>query len=85
MRLLELQIWLWIPCLVVTQSTQGIIDLVARRMPNHLDAFEFELTNNENLPIGSSSELVNDDYLVSSTAEGKIHVEGNSLSALASG
>lgn len=68
----------------LAQSTQGIIDLVARRLPSHNDAFEFQLTANESLPLVVATKT-NDDYRVSSTSNGKILVEGNSLSALSSG
>jgi alpha-N-acetylglucosaminidase len=46
--------------------------------------FEFRLVGNENV---SSSIMTkeNDQYIVSSTADGKILVEGNSVIALASG
>lgn len=70
--------------MAVTQSTQGILDLVARRLPSHVDSFEFRLTANESLPIIVSTKT-NDVYQVSSTSNGKILVEGNSLSALSSG
>lgn len=56
-----------------------------RRLPNHVDDFTFCLLGNSTLPIISSTELVNDEYKISSTAEGKILVEGNSQIALASG
>ncbi|KAF4628191.1 hypothetical protein G7Y89_g9960 [Cudoniella acicularis] len=67
------------------QSTQGIQDLVKRRLPNHVNEFEFLLTCNETTPISTAIREVNDNYTISSTAGGKILVEGNSLIALASG
>jgi alpha-N-acetylglucosaminidase len=73
--------------LIVTatsQSVQGILDLVQRRLPDHVGDFEFRLLGN-----GSSSFSIttkeNDEYSISSTTDGKILVEGNSLIALASG
>ncbi|KAB8298656.1 hypothetical protein EYC80_000834 [Monilinia laxa] len=61
------------------QSIQGLVDLLQRRIPAHADNFEFQLRGNYTLGI------TNDDYLVSQSSVGKILVEGNSLSALASG
>ncbi|KAH7351012.1 putative alpha-N-acetylglucosaminidase [Rhexocercosporidium sp. MPI-PUGE-AT-0058] len=60
-------------------STQGIKDLVKRRLPAHIDDFEFRLLGNE------TSKGGNDVYSVSSMKNGRIIVEGNSLSALSSG
>ncbi|TVY80301.1 Alpha-N-acetylglucosaminidase, partial [Lachnellula suecica] len=70
---------------VTAQSTQGILDLVQRRLPNHVDAFEFRLTGNETFPISTAIRAVNDEYTISSTSDGKTLVEGNSVIALASG
>jgi alpha-N-acetylglucosaminidase len=78
-------LWIWAACLVfgvATQSTQGILDLVQRRLPSHVNDFEFQLIANGT---GNGTKLVNDNYIVSSTSDGKILVEGNSLSALSSG
>jgi alpha-N-acetylglucosaminidase len=61
-------------------STDGIYDLVKRRLPQHADSFEFVLVNETD-----RDTTVNDQYVVSSTSDGKILVEGNSLSALSSG
>ena len=68
----------------LAQSTQGIVDLVARRLPSHADAFEFQLKTNESFPVVVATKT-NDEYRVSSTSDSKILVEGNSLSALSSG
>jgi alpha-N-acetylglucosaminidase len=75
---------LWLSTLLSAgaQSTQGIVDLVRRRMPGHANSFEFELvgassTANQSNPL--------DEYNVTSTSSGKILVQGTSLSALASG
>jgi alpha-N-acetylglucosaminidase len=78
-------LWIWAACLVfgvATQSTQGILDLVQRRLPKHVDDFEFRILANGT---ENSTKSVNDHYTLSSTADGKILVEGNSLSALSSG
>jgi alpha-N-acetylglucosaminidase len=70
---------------VKAQSTQGILDLVKRRLPNNIGDFEFRLTGNETYPISTAIREVNDEYFVSSTPDGKVLVEGNSAIALASG
>ena len=78
-------IWIWITYLIfgtVAQSTQGILDLVQRRLPDHVDDFEFRLLASGT---GNSSRPVNDNYVISSTTDAKILVQGNSLSALSSG
>jgi alpha-N-acetylglucosaminidase len=79
-------LWIWAAaCLVLrvaTQSTQGILDLVERRLPSHVDDFEFRLLANGT---GNSTKHSNDNYIISSITDGRILVEGNSLSALASG
>jgi alpha-N-acetylglucosaminidase len=61
-------------------AVQGLVDLVQRRMPNHVDDFKFILSN-----ASSSAGQVNDQYYVSSGVNGSIVVQGNSRSALASG
>ena len=79
-------VWLVTAVVAVrTQSTQGILDLVKRRLPDHVDIFEFRLTGNETFPISTAIRDINDEYTISSTPEGKILVEGNSAIALASG
>lgn len=67
------------------QSTeQGIYSLVKRRMPRHADKFEFSLVNaTDAVAVNASKPL--DHYVVSTSAHGKVLVEGNSLSALSSG
>lgn len=60
-------------------STQGLYNLVQRRMPLHADFFEFFLVE----PIGNGT--VYDQYTILSTSEGKIRVEGTTVSALSSG
>jgi alpha-N-acetylglucosaminidase len=67
------------------QSTDGILNLVKRRLPDHVDNFTFRLLGNETGPITSATNATNDQYIVSSIALGKIQIEGNSLIALASG
>lgn len=61
-------------------STTGVEALVRRRLPQHDEAFQFELVN-----VSTAASRGNDTYVVSSTTDGKILVEGNTLSALLSG
>ncbi len=61
------------------QSTQGLTDLVRRRLPSHVDDISFKL-----VPGNHVSGVTNDQYSVKCDA-GKVSVEGNSFSALASG
>lgn len=71
----------------VVQSTQGIEDLVRRRLPNHVNDFSFKLINVTS-SINTTSNTTtaqNDHYVVSTGANGTIQVEGNSPIALASG
>ena len=67
------------------QSTDGILDLVKRRLPDHVDDFTFSLIGNQTGLTTAIDDAVNDQYTVSCVAPGKIHVEGNSLTALAAG
>ena len=63
------------------QSVQGILDLVQRRLPNHVAEFTFSIVN----ATAASPFKYNDEYTVSTSANGKILVEGNSLSAISMG
>ncbi|KAL3444836.1 tim-barrel domain-containing protein [Aspergillus insuetus] len=60
-------------------STQGIQKLLHRRLPAHANSFQFSLVNVK------TKDTTNDQYTVSSTKNGKILIEGNSLSALSTG
>lgn len=66
-----------------TASTDGIRNLVKRRIPDHVDDFDFCLTENIEFPLTGRPAI--DEYNVSSTSDGKILIEGNSPIALASG
>lgn len=77
--LLSLGIFNFISQAKATKSAQGLVDLLQRRLPAHADDFEFQLRGDYTLGV------TNDEYLVSQSSAGKILVEGNSLSALASG
>jgi hypothetical protein len=61
-------------------STTGVEALVQRRLPQHAGAFQFELVN-----VSTAKSRGNDTYAVSSTNDGKVLVQGNTLSALLSG
>jgi alpha-N-acetylglucosaminidase len=63
-------------------STQGLYDLVRRRLPSHCDDFVFVL-DQTHTP-SNSSNLVKDGYTIS-TVNGSIAIHGNSISALATG
>jgi alpha-N-acetylglucosaminidase len=62
-------LWLCAALTAVAQSTEGIEDLVKRRMPNHVDSFHFTLVD-ANTTISDS----HDSYIVSSASDGKIQV-----------
>jgi alpha-N-acetylglucosaminidase len=65
-----------------TLSTQGLYDLLERRLPGHSDDFVFVLTDTAHF---NSSDPANDKYSISTHYNGSIAIQGNSLSALASG
>ena len=58
-------------------STTGVEALVQRRLPQHASSFQFELVN--------LSTTGNDSYVVTTTDDSRILVQGNTLSALLSG
>lgn len=65
-------------CTPAKGSTTGIESLLQRRLPQHAENFEFSIVN-------ATSLGENDVYSVSNGENGKIKVEGSSLSALATG
>jgi alpha-N-acetylglucosaminidase len=65
-------------CTPSQPSTTGIQALLQRRLPQHAEKFEFSIVN-------ATSFGENDVYAVSNAQNGKIKVEGSSLSALATG
>jgi alpha-N-acetylglucosaminidase len=83
MRVLKSCVWLLSAVGVAASSyqspTEGVESLVKRRLPQHVDSFEFVLEP----PHGSV--VVNDSYTVSSTKNGKVRIEGTTTSALLSG
>jgi len=64
-------------------STQGVLDLVQRRLPNHVNDFTFVLTNQSYTT--NITQAQNDHYNVSTASNGKIQISGNSPIALTSG
>lgn len=80
-RVLNLLFWFAVG---VVASTDGVINLLKRRLPEYVDDFTFSLTANLTKPFASGTKAVNDQYVISSV-EGKIFIEGNSPIALASG
>lgn len=76
MRWIKSLLWLY-GATAFAQSTEGIYNLVKRRLPEHLDSFRFTLDTN------LTGDY--DAYVVTSAANGTIFVKGNSLSALSSG
>ena len=86
MQLSNLIVWaLAAIATATTQSTDGILNLVKRRLPSHVDDFTFHLLGNQTGPITSATNATNDQYTVFSISPGKIQIEGNSPIALASG
>jgi alpha-N-acetylglucosaminidase len=82
-----LVVLLWVSAALAADtaaSTDGIRNLVKRRIPDHVDDFEFRLTGDQaEFPLTGQPAI--DEYSVSSTVDGKILVEGSSPIALASG
>jgi alpha-N-acetylglucosaminidase len=68
----------------VAVSTEGLQDLVKRRLPDHLDSFAFSLNASFETQDGDYIRK-NDNFEVSSAPNGTILIQGNSLSALATG
>jgi alpha-N-acetylglucosaminidase len=79
MQWLKSLLWLCAASTVVAQSTEGISNLVQRRLPKHADSFRFSLVN------ATQATNTYDKYVVSTTANGTVLVQGSSLSALSSG
>ncbi|KAK7545285.1 putative alpha-N-acetylglucosaminidase [Phyllosticta citricarpa] len=65
--------------LTATGTTQGLVDLVTRRIPDHAADFHFVLSNQTTNSSGY------DHYAVSTPANGQVKIESSSLSGLASG
>ncbi|KAK2609204.1 hypothetical protein QQS21_002286 [Conoideocrella luteorostrata] len=65
-------------------STEGIKKLADRLFAGHGDQFEFAVTGTQVRP-SRWSQPKKDNYTVSTSSNGKIHVQGTSLNALARG
>lgn len=68
---------LWLSAVTAAQSTEGISNLVKRRLRAHINNFHFTLDTN------LAGEY--DSYVVTNDLNGAISVKGSSLSALSSG
>lgn len=82
-RLLLLGVTLLSPVLA-TQPVDGIKGLADRLFNGHGDDFEFSLTT-EHEPWSRWNQPSNDNYTVTKSENGKIHVQGTTLNALARG
>lgn len=68
--------------LTTAASTQGLYDLVERRLPRNCHDFVFVL---DDRATANATGRANDEYSVSTHPNGSIAITGNSLSALATG
>ena len=79
MRWINLLLGLLATSAAGAQSTDGVYNLVKRRLPNHANNFRFSLTSD--LPDSNGY----DKFTVQSVANGTVMIQGTSLSALSSG
>ncbi|KAI0858666.1 glycoside hydrolase family 89 protein [Xylaria cubensis] len=91
MRVFSLVAWAFaagVTALRTTESTAGVESLVRRRLPEHAEYFEFEIVDflgcNGTLS-DVENERVNDSFVVTSTGQGKILVQGNTVGGLFAG
>ncbi|KAF2967071.1 hypothetical protein GQX73_g6497 [Xylaria multiplex] len=73
-----------------TASTAGVESLVRRRLSQHAKSFQFEIiegleADGTQTDTEIETERVNDSYVVSSTNDGKVVVQGNTAGALLAG
>ncbi|KAI1418879.1 glycoside hydrolase family 89 protein [Xylaria sp. FL1777] len=69
-------------------STTGVESLVRRRLPQHAESFQFEIVEAlgpDGNQTGIEDDRVNDSYVVSSAAGGKVIVQGNTVGGLLAG
>lgn len=67
--------------------TTGIEELLRRRLPDHADQFSFVLSpdpSNSHKPTAGNGNVF-DRYLIDTSDDGRVRVQGNTLSALNSG
>lgn len=74
---------LFLASIVTAQSTAGLTSLVARRLPQHVDDFEFHVVNASSIGVTNSS--LHDSYTVTSLSNGTISIQGTTISALSQG
>ncbi|KAJ5593927.1 uncharacterized protein N7459_000135 [Penicillium hispanicum] len=79
MRWTKTLLWLCTASAAASQATNGIYNLLKRRIPEHVDSFSFTLD-----PSFTSGEGY-DHFIVQNASNGTIHVHGSSLSALLTG
>lgn len=94
MRVFSLISWAFAAGVVAirtTASVSGVESLVRRRLlPQHAESFRFKIVDGlgaveGETPTDDEGERVNDTYVVSSTADGKVLVQGNTAGALFAG
>lgn len=71
-----------------TASVSGVEALVRRRLPQHAESFRFQIVDemgDGDVESEDDGERVNDTYVVSSSADGKVLVKGNTAGALFAG
>lgn len=78
MKWINSLLWL-VAASAAAQSTEGLYNLVKRRLPNHVDDFRFDLKNY------TASKNGYDQFEVRTASNGTVLVEGNTVSALSSG
>jgi len=69
--------------IVTAQSTAGLSNLVARRLPQHVNDFKFQIVNATSIGVTNSS--YHDSYTVTSASNGTISIHGTTISALSQG
>ncbi|POR36171.1 Alpha-N-acetylglucosaminidase [Tolypocladium paradoxum] len=68
------------------KPSAGVEALVQRRLPQHAGLFQFTIVDPISQPAtGTFNQNVSESYVVSSINNGKIHIQGNTPSALLSG
>lgn len=82
MRFNLLSSLLFAPVVHVIASTQGLYDLVERRLPGHGKDFVFHLDDKAS---SNGSDPLNDRYSISAGSNGSISITGNSVGALTVG
>lgn len=63
-----------------TANVSGIVALVKRRLPSHVNDFKFAVTSD-----CLTNSTAHDTYIVSTPKNGTVLIQGSSLSALSTG